>query len=126
MRLFNAQVRDQLETVSVEGQAVRAKRSDSDQALKASVSDQISSVQSSSVRPESESKTSRSVQFKTSVPVSSSSSSSSQCKLAIGRSSIQIEDSLREKIYSLSKNEILYRDIIEEIESTGMNEIQRG
>ena len=48
MRLFNAQVRDQLETVAGEGQAIRAQRSVSelDQALKASVSD---SVQSSSV-----------------------------------------------------------------------------
>ena len=138
MRLFNAQVRDQTETVSVEGQAVRAKRSVSDsdqalkaqitdQALKASVSDQISSVQSSSIRPESESKTSRSVQFKTSVSVSSNSSpNSSQCTLAVSRSSIQIENSLREKIYSLLKNEILYKDIIEEIESTGMNELVRG
>ena len=116
MRLFNAQVQDQSETVSVEGQAVRAvKRSDSDQALKASVSDQISSVQSSSIRPESESKTSRSVQFKTSVPVSSSSPSSSQCTLAVGRSSIQIENSLREKIYSLLKNEILYKILLKKL-----------
>ena len=114
MRLFSAQVRDQSETVSIEGQAIRAKRSvsESDQALKASVSDQISSVQSSPIRPESESKPSSSVQFKTSVPVTISSPSSSQCTLAIGRSSIQIENSLREKIYSLLKNEILYRDII--------------
>ena len=124
MRLFNAQVRDQSETVSVEGQAIRAKRSD--QALKASVSDQISSVQSSSVQPESESKTSRSVQFKTSVPVSSNSSQSSQCTIAVSRSSVDIDNSLREKIYSLLSREILYRDIIEEIESTGMNEITRG
>ena len=130
MRLFNAQiqeqVRDQIVSDTVEGQAVRAQSSVSDQALKASVSDQISSVQSSSARPESESKTSRSVQFKTSVPISSSSPSSSQCILAVGRCSIQIENSLREKIYSLLKNEILYQDIIEEIESTGMNEIIRG
>ena len=83
-------------------------------------------VQSSSIRPESESKTSRLVQFKTSVPVSSSSPSSSQCTLAVGRSSIQIENSLREKIYSLLKQEILYKDIIEEIESTRMNELVRG
>ena len=42
MRLFSAQVQKQSETVSVEGQAVRAKRSvsDSDQALKAQISDQ--------------------------------------------------------------------------------------
>ena len=57
MRLFNAQVRDQSETVAEEDHAVRAQRSISesdqalkakslDQALKASVSD---SVQSSSV-----------------------------------------------------------------------------
>ena len=48
MRLFNAQVRDQSETVAGEGQAIRAHRSvsESDQALKASVSDQISLVQS--------------------------------------------------------------------------------
>ena len=121
--LFNTQVRDQSEIESVEGQALKAQISD--QALKASVSDQISSVQSSSIRPESESKTSSSVQFKTSVPVSSN-SQSSQCTLAVGKSSIQIENSLREKIYSLLKNEILYRDIIEEIESTRMNELVRG
>ena len=55
MKLFSAQVQEQLETVSVEGQASKAKRSvsDLDQALKASVSD---SVQSSSNQPESESK----------------------------------------------------------------------
>ena len=122
--------------MSVEGQAVRAKRSvsDSDQALKAQISDQAlkESVsdpdrdQSSSDQPESESKTSRSVQFKTSVSVSDSIPSSSQCTLAVSRSCIQIENSLREKVYSLLKNEILYKDIIEEIESTGMNEIKRG
>ena len=71
MRLFNAQVRDQSETVAEEGQAVRAQRSvlESDQALKALVSDQISPVQSVS-----KSKPSRSVQFNTDVPVSSNSS----------------------------------------------------
>ena len=132
MKLFNAQVQEQVrdQTVSdaVEGQAVRAQSSVSDQALKASVSvrDQSSSVQSSSVQPESESKTSRSVQFKTSVPVSSSSPSSSQCTTAVSRSSIQIDNSLREKINSLLRKEILYRNIFEEIESTGKNEIIRG
>ena len=132
MRLFNAQVRDQVrdQTVSdaVEGQTVRAQSSVSDQALKASdsVRDQSSVVQSSSVKPESESKTSRSVQFKTSVSVSSSSPNSSQCTIAVSRSSIQIENSLREKINSLLRKEILYRDIFEEIESTGKNEIIRG
>ena len=33
---------------------------------------------------------------------------------------------MREKINSLLKNEILYRDILEEMESTGRNEIKRG
>ena len=95
MKLFSAQVRDQSETVSIEGQAVRAKRSvsDLDQALKAQISDQAlkasvsESVQSSSDQPESELKHSRSVQFKTSIPVSSNSSQSSHCKLAVSRSS---------------------------------------
>ena len=60
MKLFSAQVQNQLETVSIEGQVVRAKGSvsESDQALNASVSD---SVQSSSDQPESELKPSRSV-----------------------------------------------------------------
>ena len=125
MKLFSAQVQNQSETVSVEGQAVRAKRSvsNSDQALKASVPD---SVQSNSVRPESESKTSRSVQFKTNVPVSSNSSQSNQCTLAVGRSSVEIDNSLRERINSLLKKDILYRDILEEMESTGRNELKRG
>ena len=123
MRLFNAQVRDQSEAVAEEGQAIRAQRSvsESDQALKASVSDQISPVQSVS-----ESKPSRSVQFSSNVPVSSSSPSSSQCTLAIGRSSIQIDNSLREKINSLLKQEILYKEILEEMETTGKNELTRG
>ena len=60
MELFNAQTRDQAESVAVEDQALKAKRSvtNSDQAIKASdsVSDQLSPLQ-----PESESKTSRSV-----------------------------------------------------------------
>ena len=54
MKLFSAQVQDQSETMSVEGQALKAQISD--QALKASVSD-LDRDQSSSVRPESESKT---------------------------------------------------------------------
>ena len=125
MRLFSAQVQNQLETVSIEGQAVRAKRSisESDQALKASVSD---SIQPSSDQPVSESKQSRSVQFKTSVPVSSSSPSSSQYTLAVSRSSVEIDHSLRERINSLLKKEILYRDILEEMESTESNEIKWG
>ena len=65
MKLFNAQVqeqiKDRLKSDAVEGQASRAKRSVEDQALKASVSDQIRSVQSSSDQPESELKQSRSV-----------------------------------------------------------------
>ena len=141
MKLFNAQVqeqvKDQSQSDAVEGQASRAKRSVEDQALKAQISDQalkasdsvrdqISSVQSSSDQLESESKTSRSVQFKTSVPVSSSSSQSSYCTLAVSRSSVEIDNSLGERINSLLKKEILYSDIIEEMESTGRNEIKRG
>ena len=142
-KLFNAQVQEQIkaqtETVSdpVEGQASRAKRSVEDQALKAqssesvqalkaSVRDQISSVQFSS---ESESKfklsSSSSNQFSSSVRVSSSNSSDSQCTMAVARSSVTIDNSLRDKMNSLLKKEVLYQDIIEEIESTGRNEIVR-
>ena len=96
-KLFNAQVqeqrRDQTETVAVEDQAIKAQSSESVQALKASVSAQINSDrdQSSSDQPESESKykptssRSNSVQFKTSVPVSSNSSQSSHCTLAVSK-----------------------------------------
>ena len=131
MKLFNAQVqgqvRDQTISDAVESQAVRAQSSISDQALKASdsVRDQSNLVQSSSVQPEIEYKASRSVQFKTSVPVSSS-SQSSHCTLAVGRSSVNIDNSLGDKINSLLRKEILYRDILEEMESTGKNEIKRG
>ena len=45
MRLFNAQVR---QTDAKEGQTIRAKRSDEDQALKASFLDQFNLVQSES------------------------------------------------------------------------------
>ena len=132
MKLFNAQVRDQSEIVAEEGQAIRAQRSvsESDQALKAKSSDQAlkasvsDSVQSSSVQSVSESKPSRSVQFSSDVLVSSN-SQSSQCTLAVGRSSIQIENSLREEIYSLLKQEILYKEILEEMESTRRNKIKR-
>ena len=41
-------------------------------------------------------------------------------------SSIQIENSLREKIHSLLKQEILYKEILEEMESTRKNELIRG
>ena len=44
----------------------------------------------------------------------------------MSRSSVDIDNSLREKIYSLLRKEILYKDIIEEMESTGMNEMKRG
>ena len=44
----------------------------------------------------------------------------------MGRSSIQIENSLREKIYSLLQEEMYYKEILEEIESTGKNELKRG
>ena len=71
MKLFNAQVGDETESVVVEGQASRAKRSDENQALKASdsVRDQFSSVQFSSVQFRSvrvrvQALKTRSVQFK--------------------------------------------------------------
>ena len=129
-KLFNAQVqaqnRDQSETVAVEDQAIRAQSSESVQALKASVAAQIRSVQSSS---KSESKfkpsSSSSNQFSSS-PVSSSNSSDSQCTIAVARSNVTIDNSLREKMNSLLRKEVLYGDIIEEIESTGKNEIVRG
>ena len=44
----------------------------------------------------------------------------------MSRSSISIENSLREKIYSLLQKEILYKEILEEMESTGKNELIRG
>ena len=137
-KLFNAQAqeqrRDQTETVVVEDQAIKAQSSESVQALKASVLAQINldRDQSSSDPPESESKykptssRSNSVQFKTSVPVSSNSSQSSHCTLAVSRSNIEIDNSLREKINSLLRKEILFQDIIEEMESTGRNELKRG
>ena len=125
MKLFNAQTRDQTESVAVEGQVSRAKRSviDPDQALKASdsVSDQFSPVQ-----PKSESKTSRSVQFKPEVSVSSSNQSNRQCTLSVSRSSINIDNYLRDRIHSLLQAEILYKETLEEIESTGKNEFIRG
>ena len=130
-RLFNAQDSVQSDSDAVEGQAIRAQRSvsvtdqalkatSSVQALKASESDQ---VQSSSVQ--SESKQSSPVQDQFSVSVSRN-SSVSQCKLAVNRSSIQIDHSLREKMYSLLQEEMYYKEILEEIESTGKNELKRG
>ena len=44
----------------------------------------------------------------------------------MSRSSVDIDNSLREKIYFILRKEILYSDIIEEMESTGRNEIKRG
>ena len=132
IKLFNAQVQDQSETVAEEGQAIRAKstaqalKAQTEQAIKASVSDLIQS--SSSLVPESKLKpsSSDSVQFKPVVPVSSSSNQDSHCTIAVARSSVKIDNSLRDRMYSLLKKEILYGDIIEEIESTGRNEIVRG
>ena len=74
---------------------------------------------------------SSSIQFQdqTSVqqPVSEfSSSRTTQCTVAITRSSIAIDQAMREKMYLLLTKEILYSDIIEEMESRGMNEIIRG
>ena len=61
----------------------------------------------------------------TSISVSSS-SQSSQCTLVVARSSVNIDNSLRDRINSLLKKEILYRDILKEMESTGRNEIKQG
>ena len=143
-KLFNAQVQEQIraqsEAVSdavedqasrakrsVEDQALKAQSSESVQALKASVRDQISSVQSS---PETESKfkpsSSSSNQFSSSVPVSNSNSSDSQCIIVVARSNVTIDNSLRDKMKSLLRKEVLYREIFEEIEGTGRNEIVRG
>ena len=132
IKLFNAQFQDQKqsETVVKEGQAIRAKSTDqalkaqTEQALKASVSDLMQS-NSSSVQ-ESKPSRSDSVQFKPVVPVSSNNTQDSHCTIAVARSSVTIENSLRERMHSLLRKEILYDDIIEEIESTGRSEIIRG
>ena len=67
------------------------------------------------------------VQFKTiKTNISVASNQDSQCILAVSRSSVQIDNSLRERINSLLKQEILYKDILNEMESTERNEIIRG
>ena len=43
----------------------------------------------------------------------------------MSRSSFEIDNYLRDKINSLLRKEILYKDIIEEMESTERNEIKR-
>ena len=120
MKLFNAQVQDQVrgqtESVAIEGQALKASNS---------VRDQFSSLQSSSNQPESESKHSSSVQFKTTIPVSSN-IQSSHSTFAVARSSVDIDNSLSDRINSLLRKEILHRDIFEEMESTGKNELIQG
>ena len=137
-KLFNAQNqvqeqnRDQSKTSAVEGQASKAQRSESVQALKASVSDQINAVQFSSkseseIKPKPFSSDVNQFSSNSNVPVSSSSSvQDSQCKLAVSRSSVSLTNSLRDRINSLLRKEVLYREILEEIESTGRKEIQRG
>ena len=131
--LFNAQCsnqcRIQSDSVSVEDQAIRAQSSDSDQAVKAKSTAQAlkatesDRIQSSSV---SESKTGPSpVQDQFSVSVSKI-SQESQCTLLSSRSSISIDNSLREEIYSLLQKENYYKEILEEIESTGRKRIEKG
>ena len=118
----------QTDTVAVEDQATRAQSSESVQALKASVAAQIRSI-FSPVQVQSKSpslQVQRSVQFKPVVPVSSNNTQDSHCTIAVARSSVTIENSLRERMHSLLRKEILYDDIIEEIESTGRSEIIRG
>ena len=59
-------------------------------------------------------------QYQTSCP------SSSHCTLEVSRSSIQIDNSFREKVYSLLQKEILYKEILEEMESTGKKRLIWG
>ena len=132
-KLFNAQSSDQCRDQSdaVEGQATRASgsvfrsdqalKADSTQALKASDTDQF---QSSTVSESGPSPVQSQVQdqFKN-VSVSSQ---EGQCTLLSSRSSISIDNSLREKMYSLLQRENYYKEILEEIESTGRNEVKRG
>ena len=131
-RLFNAQGQgqSQSDSVSVEDQAIRAQSSDSDQAIKAKSSVQalkateLDRLQSSS---ESESKTGPSPVQDQFISVSvSRTSQESQCTLLSSRSSITIDHSLRERIYSLFLKENYYKEILEEMESTGKNELKRG
>ena len=57
---------------------------------------------------------------------SNNSQTSNQCTLVVNRSSINIDDPLRDRIHSLLQKEILYKEILEEMESTGKNELIRG
>ena len=133
MKLFNAQVQDQSESVAVEGLASRAKRSVEDQALKAQSSDSDQALKASdSARDQfspdqskSETMPSRSVQFNSNVLVSSS-DQFSQCTLVVGKSSIEFDNSLRENIHCLLQKEILYKEIFEEMECTRKNELIWG
>ena len=131
-RLFNAQGQgqSQSDSVSVEDEAIRTQSSDSDQAIKAKSSVQAlkatesDRLQSSS---ESESKTSPSPVQDQFISVSlSRTSQESQCTLLSSRSSITIDHSLRERIYSLLLKENYYKEILEEMQRTGKNELKRG
>ena len=44
----------------------------------------------------------------------------------MSRSSINIDNSLREKIHTLLQKEILYKEILEEMKGTGKNELIQG
>ena len=132
--LFNAQCQGQCRDQSdaVEGQAIRASGSvfRSDQALKADSSQALKAsdpVQSSTVSESGPSPVQSQVQDQfRNVSVSINSSQESQCTLLSSRSSVSIDNSLREKIYSLLLQENYYKEILEEIESTGRNEVKRG
>ena len=119
-KLFNAQCSDQCRDQSdaVEGQATRASGSvfRSDQALKASstvqalkASDQF---QSSTVSESGPSPVQLQVQDQfRDVSVSRNSSQTDQCTLLASRSSISIDNSLREKMYSyIAERELLQRN----------------
>ena len=132
--LFNAQCQGQCRDQSdaVEGQAIRASGSvfRSDQALKADSSQALKAsdpVQPSTVSESGPSPVQSQVQDQfRNVLVSINSSQESQCTLLTSRSSIIIDSSLREKMYSLLLQENYYKEILEEIESTGRNEVKRG
>ena len=111
----------------VQAQSSNQNQSSSVRSVQQSESVSVSKIKASS--PDQE-QASSSVQFQDQTrvqqPVSEISADSIQCTLCVARSSITIDNSLREKMYSLLKNEFLYKEILEEMESTERNEINRG
>ena len=132
--MLSVQISAEIQSDAVEGQAIRASgsvfrsdqalKADSNQALKASDQFQSSTVSESKSGP-SPVQLQVQDQFRN-VSVSRNSSQADQCTILASRSSISIDNSLREKIYSLLQRENYYKEILEEIESTGRNEVKRG